>query len=281
MEQLKNEPPDYPCKTCLNIGRCDGTGVYAVDTEEGSKLICDDRVTKGSAAELQERATVEIPAELRALLEEKAGTRAQVLDLNEIFLNQWSRELKQGYALLSDLERIDDPEECLERCTHGFHYGYDSRHADGRVLYVCTNPKCLSKKKAAFTRAKNAQGQAKKKAEIAAIKRAVQETTGLDRARMKLIIMAQLEGDHVAGYYGGGVSPKRWWWDKLGVEAKNEWEIKTGGIYAALDKLSDEEIAKLIVEFMLEALAYKGDLETYRIQTTQPLNWMGIGVNVV
>jgi len=278
MAQLKNLPADYPCKTCLNVGRCDGTGVRAID---GGGFACDDRVTKGTAAELQERATVEIPPDLQSLVEEKAGTRAQVLDLNELWLGQWSHELKQGYALLSDLDRIEDPEECLERCTQGFHYGYDSRYTEGKVLYVCTNPKCLSKKKAAFTRAKNAQGQAKKKAETAAVKRAVQETTWLDRPRMKLIVMAQLEGHHMAGNYGGGASPKRWWRDKLGVvEAKNEWEIKTKPIYAALDKLSDEDMAKHIVEFMLEALAYKGDLETYRIETTHPLNWMGIGVNV-
>lgn len=283
MAQLKNLPADYPCKTCLNVGRCDGTGVYAIDTEKGSKLTCDDRVTKGTAAEMQEKATVEFPPELQSLVMEKAGTRAQVLDLNELWLGQWSRELKQGYALLSDLDRIEDPEECLERCTQGFHYGYDSRYTEGKVLYVCTNPKCLSKKKAAFTRAKNAQGQAKKKAEMVAIKRAVQETTGLDQPRMKLIVMAQLEG---GSYYGREMSPKRWWRDKLGVEGKkemsygNEWEIKTEPIYAALDRLSEEEMAKLIVEFMLEALAYKGNLEGYHIETTQPLNWMGVGVNV-
>lgn len=274
MQQLKNLPADYPCKTCLSVGRCDGTGVVAID---GGGFKCDQRLTKGTVAELQEKATVEIPPELRTLVVEKAGTRAQVLDLNDLWLGQWRQELRQGYTLLSgDLDRVDDPEECLERCTQGFHYGYDSRHTEGRVLHVCTTPKCLSKKKAAFTRAKNAQGQAKKKAEAAAIKRAVEETTQLDPPRAKLIIMALLEG---GSYYGREVSPKRWWRDKLGMEQKNEWEIKTEPIYAALDRLTEEEMAKLIVEFMLETLTYKGDLEAYRIQTTQPLNWMGIGVN--
>ena len=277
MEQLKNEPPDFPCKGCLNIGRCDGTSVYAID---GDGFKCDQRLTKGTAAELQEKAALEIPPELQSLVLEKAGTRAQVLDLNELWLGSWRQELKQGYALLSgDLERVDDPEECLERCTQGFHYGYDSRYAEGRVLYVCTNPKCLSKKKAAFTRAKNAAGQAKKKAEAAAIKRAIDETASLDKERMKLIVLSQLEGRHVS-YAWGGTNIRRWWLEKLKLEAKPNYSPEIAPIFRALDAMGDEQIARLIVEFMLTTLTYEGDLQTYRIQTTQPLNWMGIGLNV-
>ena len=273
LDQVRQLGPEYPCHGCLNVKLCDRGSVVAA---EDGRLVCDQRQTKETRAELEERATVEVPTELRALIEEKAGTRAQVLDVNEIWLGQWRSELQQGYALLgNELERIDDPAECLERCTEGFHYGYDSRYTDGRVYYVCTNPKCLSKKKAAFTRAKNAQGQAKKKSELAAIRKAVQQTTVLDRPRMKLIILAQMEGSHT-GYYGGQ-PPIAWLWQRLGLPEHEGRDSKK--VIGALDKLTDEEVTRLVVELMLEMLTYRGDVESYRIRTTMPLNWMGISVN--
>lgn len=63
-------------------------------------------------------------------------------------------------------------------------------------------------------------------------------------------------------------------WSKMPVARSSDKVIE------ALDLLSDEPMAKLVVEFMLEMLRYKGDVETYRIETTAPLNWMGIGVTV-
>ena len=274
-------PANWPCHGCLNVARCDRSTVHVDDQPD--KFTCENRVTKQTAQDLKEKAMVKIPPELRALVQEKAGTRAQVLDLNQLWMGGYRQELKQGYALLDDLGRLDDPDECLERCTTGFHYGFDSRQVDGAVRYVCTNPKCLSQKKAAFTRAKNAQGQAKKKAEMAAIKRAVQETTKLDHPRMKLIVKAQLEKDHSYSY--GMVpardkSPQMWWADKLKITTKSGERPKPEAIHSALDKLSEEDLSKLIVESMLVFLTYQGDLGAYRIETTEVLNWMGIGVNV-
>ena len=269
IEQVKSLPPDYPCHGCLNVKRCDRATVVAL---EGGGFSCENRVTKETAGELRQKATVQIPPELEALVKEKAGTRAEVLDLRELRIGRWG-ELKQGYAVLShELARIADPDECLERCTQGFHYAFDSDLGTGEVEYVCSNPKCLAKKKGAFTRAKNAEGQAKKRAETAAIKKAVQETTILDRPRMKLIMLAQVEGDHISGY--GRSSPMAWLGEKLGTRGSSN------QVMEAVDKLSDEEMAKLVVEFMLEMLRYKGELENYRIETTEPLNWMGIGVTV-
>ena len=277
LEQVKRLPADQPCHGCLNAKRCDRMTVYA---GEDGKLHCEQRVTKETAEELRQKATVEIPEELRHLIEEKAGTRAQVLDLNQISLGHWRNELKQGYAPLSSiLNQIDDPDECLERCTQGFHYAFDSQRGSGQVLYVCTNPKCLTRKKSAFTRAKHAGGQAKKRAETVAIRKAVQETIGIDRARMKLIIMAQIEGYHTEKHYYRIESPEQWLWEKVSPQTQNI-DRNQDKLFRAIDALGDEELAKLIVEFMLEALTYQGELENYQIKTTLPLNWMGIGVNV-
>ncbi|GAH75271.1 unnamed protein product, partial [marine sediment metagenome] len=221
IEQVKRLPANYPCHGCLNVKRCDRETVYA---GEDDKLLCEQRVTKETAGELKQKATVEIPEELRHLIEEKAGTRAQVLDLNEINLSRYQTELKQGYALLSNvLEQIDDPNECLERCTQGFHYAFDSQRESRHVLYVCTNPKCLARKKSAFTRTKHAGGQAKKKLETTAIRKAVQETTKIDLARMRLIILAQIEGSHIEKYhYRTGIeSPEQWLWKKVSPKTQD------------------------------------------------------------
>jgi len=278
IEQAKRLPADWPCHGCLNIKRCDRTTVYA---GEDGKLHCEQRVTKETAGELEQKATVELPEELRHLIEEKAGTRAQVLDLNEVYLSRWQTELKQGYVLLSNiLDQIVDPDECLKRCTQGFHYAFDSQRESRQVLYVCTNPKCLARKKSAFTRAKHAGGQTKKRLETAAIRKAVQATTKIDRARMKLIILAQIEGYHTEKYYyrDGTESPEQWLWKKVSPQTQGI-DRNRDKLFQAIDKLGDGEMAKLIVEFMLEALTYKGELENYQIKTTQPLDWMGIGVN--
>ncbi|GAI24935.1 unnamed protein product, partial [marine sediment metagenome] len=118
-----------------------------------------------------------------------------------------------------------------------------------------------------------------------AIKKAVQETTKLiimlDRARMKLIILAQMEGYHTAiHYYGPGIeTPAQWFWEKVSPQTQNL-NRNQDKLFQAIDKLGDGELAQLIVEFMLGTLTHKGELENYRIKTTLPLNWMGIGVQV-
>ncbi|MBA7709374.1 hypothetical protein ES703_118291 [subsurface metagenome] len=267
-------PDNYPCHGCLNVKLCDRSNFYAI--EDG--FACDQRVDKETAAELKERATVKLPPELRALVEEKAGTRAQVLDLHELRIGGYRGVLTQGFNLLDNvLDSIDNPDGCLEQCTQGFHYAFDSERGDGSVAYVCTNSKCLSKKKAAFTRARNAQGQEKKKAEAKAIDQAVQASTGLDKPRMKLVILAQMSGSHIAYGYGAQATPYQWWKEKLGLQGE-DYKKPVEPIFEALDKLAEEDIAKLIVEFMLFELRYTGEVERYQIKTTMALNWMGVGV---
>jgi len=226
-----------------------------------------------------------IPEDILSLAREKAGTRAEVLDLKDIGAGYY-QEVRQGYALLDGfdraLEHIVDPDECLERCTHGFHFAFDSRQREPRTRYVCSDTKCLTNKKAAFTRAKNAEGQARKNAERKAIKQAIAQTTTLDRPRIKLILLAQVDGSHITKHYYGltdGKNPETWLWEKLSagtpaIERKDE------DLFKRIDKLPDEELARLVVEFMFYYLTDKGDIGRYEIGTTRPLNWMGIGVNV-
>ncbi|GAI66581.1 unnamed protein product, partial [marine sediment metagenome] len=223
------------------------------------------------------------------------GTRAIVLDLRELRLGGYRDDLKAGHAMLDGrfyqqgsglydgrscqlLEAIDDPAECTERCTEGFHYAYDSDKLDGEVHFVCSKPKCLTAKKSAFTRAKNAAGSGKKKAERKAIRQAVEETVKLDKPRLLLIMEAQLEGTHVSRGYGGDHFD--WLAKRLKVEKDGSGTGQRDLILKKLPKLSEDELRKLLVEFCLITLCYEGDIKGYQVQTTEKLNRMGIGVQV-
>lgn len=224
-----------------------------------------------------------IPEDILALAREKAGTRAEVLDLNDICSGEsYYRQMKQGYADLSaELRLVDDPAECVERCTHGFHYAFDSKARDPqKVLHVCSDTKCLAKKKGAFTRKVNAEGQARKKAETKAVKEAIAQTTTLDRPRIKLILLAQMDGRHAQRYYyggGDGKQPETWLWEKLsaGTAAIAR---KREDLFKRIDKLSDEELAKLVVEFMFFYLVDHGDIGSYEIKAELPLRWLGVEI---
>jgi ParB/RepB/Spo0J family partition protein len=292
IKQLKDVSPNWPCLTCLNVGHCDGTGVYSVSgAGENEVFACDNHMGKKDAKEVREKATLKVPAEIMELAKEKAGSRAEILDLNELRAGYWG-DLKQGYVLLDNILGImANSKECLETCTQGFHYAFDSKEQpswrkeqEGKVSYVCTNPKCVAQKKAAYTRALNAAGQAKKKVEIAAIKQAVAETASLDHARMKVLVLSLINTDRYYSY--SSENDISWFLNKLKVKQQKD---KYGCISAhgtmqvimeAVDKLSEQELAQVIVEYSLVKLAYKGDIKQYKIQTTQSLNWLGIAVSV-
>ena len=282
--KLRGAGGNYPCITCLEVGHCDGTGVHDTDNKG---LVCDEYMGKADVGKVREKATVKMPAEFEELVKEKAGTRAVVLDLRELRSGNYG-DLKQGYVSLDRMfEIMEDPEECVERCTKGFHYAFDSdphrgygydRESKAEVCYVCTDPKCVSKKKGAFTRAKNARGMAKKKAEFAAIKRAVEETTILDTARLKLLLLAQMEGSHVRENYTWSDNTQvQWFASRLPIAAG---EKKVKAIFDEIDKLGAEDLCKLLVEFSLSMLTYEGEVNDYKVQTTEPLNWLGIGINL-
>lgn len=230
----------------------------------------------------------EIPEDILATAREKAGTRAEVLDLKDICAGggYW-RQVNQGYAILDEeLRHIVLPEECLERCTKGFHYAFDSTaKGEQREIHICSDTKCLAQKKAAFTRAKNSAGQARKKAEVKALKEAIAQTTTLDRPRIKLILLAQMEGIHASRSYYYGVEsstkkPEKWLWDKLSAGTPENERTKAK-LFKVIDKLTDEELARLVVDFMFYYLVDHGDIGTYEIKAEGPLKWLGIEIENV
>ncbi len=267
-----------PCEACAKADSCDRSYFHVADDDSGL-LLCERMVQK---APEKVKIPTEIPEDILAMAREKAGTRAEVLDLRELRMGQYSSDLKQGHVLLNsfghELKTMDNPEECVEECTKGFHYAFDSRGDDSRAYYVCTDTKCCSQKKAAFTRGKNAEGQARKKAEVKAIKEAIAQTTTLDRPRIKLILLTQIEGIHVRDYFYGSTEakkPSKWLWDKVSAGTP-DLERTQEKLFKAIDKLGDEDLAKLVVEFMFNYLTDKGDIGSYEVKTEEPLKWVGI-----
>ena len=269
-----------PCESCAKAETCDRSYFHSA-TDGSGRLVCEEKIRR--PPEVLKIPTREIPEDILTLAKEKAGTRAEVLDLRPLYADDWRHELKGGFVNLSDcINQIDDPAECLERCTRGFHYTFDSKFIDRAPGAVCTDPKCVSQKKAALTRKRNAAGQARKKAEVKAVKETVTQTTMLDRPRIKLILLAQMDGLHAsrAYYYGteGGVKkPEKWLWDWLSAGTPEN-DRTRGKLFKAIDKLTDEEVAKLVVEFMFYYLTDKGDIGTYEIKANEPLKWMGIEI---
>jgi len=250
-------------------------------------------VEKGQDAE-GKQATAE---QLKAA-EDKAkgqiGTRAEILDLKDLMLYDYSSELKKGFVLLQDtrggnLEAILDPEDCTKRCITGFHYAYNSKarrysgdNDDNQVYFVCSNPKCLGQKKAAFTRDRNAKATANKRAESQAIKAAADNTTRIDKPRLKLIIFSTIEQRH----YYSNTEHHKWWWKALGLSGQEipQEHNKTNPILLkAIDGQSEAYLAQLLVRFCLEKIAADGqpgyqrdEGSEYDIVTAGPLKWLGV-----
>jgi len=261
------------------------------ETATEPEAAATEQILVEEQAKEQGKRKEKVPAEILAAAKEKSGTRAEVLDLRDLKTSYYG-ELKQGYVQLdgnyrSPLTIILDPDECLKRCTTGFHFAFDSNQKEARTYAICSNTKCLAQKKAAFTRAKNAEGKARKEAETRAIKEAVAQTQTLDHARIKLIFLGQLEGIH-GDHYGYGYKGKKsvidWLWDKLspGIEKNQRTDDRHQHHYEKLfkemDKHTYEELSKLVVEFMLYYIADQEDLQRYEIKTRVPLGWLGIKV---
>lgn len=292
-----------PCDSCAKAETCDRT-YFHVATDGSSRLVCEEKV-KVAPEEVKE-VPPEIPEDILALAREKAGTRAEVLDVNDIVTKDYyRREVKSGYIVLKgwyqdELRFMDDPEECTERCTHGFHFGFDSKAKEGPVFNICTDTKCAAKKKAAFTRAKNAEGQARKKAEVKAVKEAIDlvgqvisdgkqlldeegkfaNTVVVPRATLKLVLLSQVKGAHISKYAYGGEKyklPSAWLWDKVSAGTKEE-KRNDEALFKAIDNWDDEELARLVVEMAFYYLTDKGDIGTYEIKATEPLKWMGVTI---
>jgi len=275
IRSAKDLPSHYPCHRCANVAICQRTTVH----DEGGKMVCENQQNPETAPAIDTAAQVDIPEHMKALIAEKAGTRAQILDLKDLRLGSWG-ELQRGYCdITQDLSRMYNPDECTQRCTTGFHFAYDSSHDAKHVSYVCTNTKCVTKKKSAFTRACNAAGMGRKKAEAAAIKQAVTDTTEvLDLSRLVLIVNALCCGRSISRY--GGDNTRIWWGSKMGVEVDSYSNHMPGPFWPLVEALEASVLAKYIVECCLWSLQYSGNNESYRILTTRALNRMGIGVTV-
>ena len=265
-------------------------------TAEGSPL-------PPAPAASDQKPETKAPAKLLALAKEKAGTRAEVLDLKELQSGDKAIEhvvLKGRYEDM--LRQMDEPTECLERCTEGFHYAFDSqmrsygyfdqKEEEPQCFYVCTNPKCVTQKKSAFTRKKNAEGNANKKAELKAIKDALDlvaqtvnpekgvvlpsPSISLPRAALKLLVLHELDRSSNS-YYSTDKSVKKWFWDKLSAGVKEE-KREDKAFWQLIDKLTDAELAKLVVERAFVSMLYTGDAVDYKINTKEPLGWFGVKI---
>jgi ParB/RepB/Spo0J family partition protein len=289
-KQLEGQP-NYPCLKCAKIGTCEGTSVRSESYKnEATGLwegrdVCKELIPATLPTEkITEKAQVKIPAELLDKVKEKAGTRAEVLDIHKLRAGSYGHDLIKGHVLLDYcLEEMSDPQECMLRCTEGFHYAFDSGKPN-ETYRVCTNPKCVSKKKAAATRERNARGILRKKAEAAAIDVAVNKTEKIGKPEMELILYAQMAGKHIGGYYGSNETAVDWLLRIIGIEKpKGYFDRKDFGktIMDKLEAMDEAKLAKVIVSFMIEA--FKGDsrdMARYKIETADALKLLGVEVTV-
>ncbi len=110
------------------------------------------------------------------------------------------------------------------------------------------------------------------------IKQAVEQTETIDQPRLLLIMEAQLQGSHVSRGYGGDHFD--WLAKRLKVDKEDTGGTKQALILKKLPALSEEELRKVLVEFCLISLCYDGEIKGYKVQTTEKLNRMDIGVQV-
>jgi hypothetical protein len=243
------------------------------ETEEENSAVVPAEVLTQVPAEMQT-----IPDEVMEKAKAAAGTRAEVLDLIDICTGQiWNRQMKQGFVLLSrEIRMLDEPEECLERCTKGFHYAFDSQNPEDKKIFVCSDPKCLALKKGAYTRKVNAEGLARKNAERKAVQEAVEGAKNRPRGLLLLFIYTQLKGSHISTYsHDGCTLPAKRLWDKLypGTKADKRTDVD---LMKKLDKLDEDVLRKLTVEMCFYYLASHDNTGSYEIKTEVPLRLMGV-----
>jgi ParB/RepB/Spo0J family partition protein len=272
---LERPVGELPCDTCARSDTCDRANFYTAQDDSG-RYVCDVWEPK----ELTEAPTQELPEDVLQKAREAAGTRAEVIDIHPLRVSPYHMELKDGYVLLNEvIDRMDNPNECLEECTHGFHYAFDSSRPDRAYLGVCSDPKCVSQKKSALTRKRNAEGQARRRAESKAVKEALANVAVIGPEEMKVILYAQIKGKHLASYYYGEQfkKPEKWLWDKVSAGTE-ESKRTTEALFKQLDKLSPVDLAKLLVEMMFYYIIDRGDAGSHEIRAELPLKWLGIKI---
>ena len=256
--------------------KCTEPMVADISQEKSAEVMTPEM----KAALVTESPTPDLPEEVLEKAREAAGTRAEVLDVHPLWDNNMAYQLKGEYVLLNRVvDQMDNPQECLDECTRGFHYAFDSANSQRDQLAVCTDPKCVSKKKSGLTRKRNAAGQARKKAEMKAVKEAIARTFSIGKQELKVILFAQIKGTHMANYfYGQDIKkPEKWLWDKVSAGVADD-KRTVDKLFKELDKLTEENLASLVVEFMLYYLVDHSDVASYEIKAELPLRWLGIEI---
>lgn len=216
------------------------------------------------------------PKSLVDKVKEQSGTRMELLDIAAA--GQGTYQIigeKDSYPW----DSLDNPEECKKTCVKGFHYAYNSTSNLPKSLCVCTNLACLAQKKADLTQKQNAAGTANKKAEAVAIQEAMNKTNKLGKPQIKVILLSFLKGCYInpAGYGEGIRSPYDLIWLEVSPETpENERSIKT--LMEAVGGFPEEQLAQLVTELCLYSLAYHGDIRDYKIQTREPLGYLGVKI---
>ncbi len=273
-------PAGAPCFSCSKAKDCMGkTSKYQVDDDSGN-ISCKDYLSEADANKLKIGAS--IPG-----MKNAAGTRAELVDLHDIRISRWnSTDLKEPYANLSEsLDIIEDPQDCLEKCTKGFHFGFDSEHPDSGILYFCSDRKCLGKKKGIFTRNQNAAKQTLKNAEIKAVKEAVEATTTIDLDHVRLIIVALLfHRSYYDDRWSCSHDKVEWWCKKLGIEIKkdergdDDLKKATKDLQKALKDGPGKDLPKHLIEFILLDKMWDGEISKYRVGTQFFLDYLGVKI---
>jgi len=250
----------------------------------------------------EKEAPAAVPEDMLTRARDQLGTRAEVLCVDD-FLGDWGQPKSgTGAAVLTqgDLGELEDPQECLERCTHGFHYGYrvmqqtNGFSARGEekpsVHYVCSDTKCLGKKRGAFTRAKNAERNRLRKEEARLVKEAVQHTTELTWAHMKLITEALFLGEtNTSGLTGPHWNLFRELWPKLDLEGGCDGYLgrnQREQLVKKMQSLSERELAGMLTEISFDMVRDHGTEGKFQFKTKRHLVNMGLiqekpGRNVV
>ena len=268
---------------------------YGGEGEEGiTKSIHSRMIPPPSGSDNVPQLTPEEQEEVK----QKLGTRAIAVDLKDMLSNEFT---ELGHLIDGDLI---DGEEC-ETCTKGFHFAFDTRRNNGiveqgKTIKICTNMKCIGKKKGEKTREKNVDGQVAKKAEEKAVKVALEQIrsltlNGVDILNKSIevpgaamvtseaflhLILYTLIHSHLTHeeYSTGKLSPKSWLHQELKLDEKEKWNTRWETLFPEIRKLGKPELAVLVVKCLLYYLQYHGKLINYRQFLVEPLALLGVKV---
>jgi ParB/RepB/Spo0J family partition protein len=123
-------------------------------------------------------------------------------------------------------------------------------------------------------KALRAEGQAKKKAEAKAIKKAISAVGEYPSALNRLVLLTMVK----KWYVTTKKTPTAWLWDKVspGISEDKKTDPE---LFRLIFKLKSEELAELVAELMFYLLQYDGAVENYEIRTAAPLTWFDVDIN--